>query len=252
MIFFFPLLTLLVVGICWFYFLGVGKHLSFFSILHFNLALFSFSLSVFISGTEEVLNDCKKLSLTDIEGSKISLTKSKKPNSKEYVLAVKFLMRRALNVEVIGKTFKPLQRSWNEFKVKEVGDHVLLFVFELETIAKRVLATKPWSFDKHVVLFQRYDTSVPARYLRFTKMKLWVQIHGLPMEMLDPKTTIKLGEALGTVSPIEHSKEIMGHYKKTGLSQRFQNRWDSPKKRWDRVKIPIPVFFSPALQTAGQ
>ena len=33
------------------------------------------------------------------------------------------------------------------------------------------------------------------------------------------------------------------HYKKTGLSQRFQNRWDSPKKRWDRVKIPIPAFF---------
>ena len=148
-------------------------------------------------------------------------------------------------MEAIGKTFKPLQRSWNEFKVREAGDHVLLFVFELETIAKRVLATKPWSFDKHVVLFQRYDTSVPARYLRFTKMKLWVQIHGLPMEMLDPKTAIKLGETLGTVSPIEHSKEIVGHYKKTGLSQHFQNRWDSPKKHRDRVKIPIMVFFFP-------
>ena len=30
-----------------------------------------------------------------------------------------------------------------------------------------------------------------------------------------------------------------------GLSQHFQNRWDSPKKRWDRVKIPIPAFFFP-------
>ena len=42
------------------------------------------------------------------------------------------------------------------------------------------------------------------------------------------------------------------HYKKTGLSQRFQKRWDSPKKRWDRVKIPILAFFFPALQTARQ
>ena len=40
------------------------------------------------------------------------------------------------------------------------------------------------------------------------------------------------------------------HYKKTGLSQRFEKRWDSPKKRWDRVKIPIPTFFFPAFQTA--
>ena len=27
------------------------------------------------------------------------------------------------------------------------------------------------------------------------------------------------------------------------LSQRFQKHWDSPKKRWDRVKIPISAFF---------
>uniref|UniRef100_A0A7N2N957 DUF4283 domain-containing protein n=1 Tax=Quercus lobata TaxID=97700 RepID=A0A7N2N957_QUELO len=119
-------------------------------------------------------------------------------------------MRRALNVEAIGKTFKPLRRSWNEFKVREASDHILLFVSGLETNAKRVLATKSWSFDKHVVLFRRYDTSVPARYLRFTKVKFWVQIHGLPMRMLDPEIVIKLGETLGTVSPIEHSKEIVG------------------------------------------
>ena len=37
------------------------------------------------------------------------------------------------------------------------------------------------------------------------------------------------------------------HYKKKGLSQRFEKRWDSPKKRWDKVKIPIPAFFSPVL-----
>ena len=34
---------------------------------------------------------------------------------------------------------------------------------------------------------------------------------------------------------------------KNGATPRFEKRWDSPKKRWDRVKIPIPAFFSPAL-----
>ena len=33
------------------------------------------------------------------------------------------------------------------------------------------------------------------------------------------------------------------YYKKRGLSQRFQNCWDSPRKHWNRVKIPILVFF---------
>ena len=34
--------------------------------------------------------------------------------------------------------------------------------------------------------------------------------------------------------------------KKTGLSQCFEKRWDSPKKRRDMVKIPIPTFFFPS------
>ena len=53
---------------------------------------------------EEILNDWKKLSLTDVEGKKISLSKSRNWNNKEYVLAARFFTRRALNV---GKPLKP-------------------------------------------------------------------------------------------------------------------------------------------------
>ena len=72
--------------------------------------------------------------------------------NKEFVLAAKFLTKRALNVEVVGRTFKPLWRTKKDFKVREAGDHILLFVFELESDAERVLANEPWTFDKHVVM----------------------------------------------------------------------------------------------------
>ena len=89
---------------------------------------------------EDILGEWKKLSLTAEEGTKLNLTKSKNLKSKEYVLAAKFLTKRAINVEVIRRTFKPLWRACNEFKIREAGDHVLLFIFELESDAKRVLA----------------------------------------------------------------------------------------------------------------
>ena len=89
---------------------------------------------------DEVLSEWKKLSLTDEEGAKLSLTKSKNLKRKEYVIAAKFLTKRALNVDAIGRTLKPLWRARKEFKIREVGDHTLLFVFELETDAQRVLA----------------------------------------------------------------------------------------------------------------
>ena len=103
---------------------------------------------------DEVLSAWKKLSLTTEESTKLSLTKSKKLRRKEYILAAKFLTKHALNVDAIGRTFKPLWKARNEFNIREVGDHILLFVFELETDAECVLAKEPWSFDKHLVLFQ--------------------------------------------------------------------------------------------------
>ena len=63
------------------------------------------------------------------------------------------MTRRTLNVEAMGRTFKPLWRARKGFEIREAGDHVLLFVFVLETDAERVLATELWSFNKHVVLF---------------------------------------------------------------------------------------------------
>ena len=66
---------------------------------------------------DDVLKDWKKLSLTDTEGAKVSLKKSKKLNNREHVLAEKFMTRRALNVEAIGRTFKPLWRARKDFKI---------------------------------------------------------------------------------------------------------------------------------------
>ena len=85
---------------------------------------------------DDILYDWKKLSLTEEEDTKLSLSKSKNIRSKEFVLAAKFLTKRALNVEAIGRTFKPLWRAKKEFKVREAGDHILLFVFELESDAQ--------------------------------------------------------------------------------------------------------------------
>ena len=159
---------------------------------------------------DEVLSEWKKLSLTDEEGAKRSLTKSKNLRRKEYVIAAKFLTKRALNVDANGRTIKPLWRARNEFKIREVGEHTLLFVFELEIDTERVLAQEPWSFDKHLILLQRYDYSIPAKQLRFTKITFWVQIHGLPLRLLDPETAIELGETLGEVLTDEGEKEMVG------------------------------------------
>ena len=73
------------------------------------------------------------------------------------IIAAKFLTKRALNLEAIAATFTPIWRSKHGFKIKNLGNHIMLFSFDNETEVDTILANAPWSFDKHLMILQKYD-----------------------------------------------------------------------------------------------
>ena len=74
-----------------------------------------------------------------------------------------------------------------------------MFAFEVESDVDKVLMGEPWSFDRHLVLLQRYDGKTAMKDLDFTTSLLWVQIHSFPFCFLSPVVAISIGEALGDV-----------------------------------------------------
>ena len=44
----------------------------------------------------------------------------------------------------------------------------------------RILQNQPWSFDKHLVMLQRYNYDCLVRDLVFLRTKFWVQVHDIP------------------------------------------------------------------------
>ena len=97
----------------------------------------------------------QKLSLNDREEKNLELPDENSTN--EFILAAKFLTKRALNVEAIIKPCSPLWQSVRGFEVRRAGDHILLFVFDNKEEAKKIMNNAPWSFDKHLVVMQWYD-----------------------------------------------------------------------------------------------
>ena len=91
-----------------------------------------------------------KMSLNVREGEELGL--DDELSSKNFTMAAKFLTRRALNIEVVTRTFSPLWRSVKGFEVRRSSDHVLLFTFEKKEEVERIMSNAPWSFDKHIVL----------------------------------------------------------------------------------------------------
>ena len=53
------------------------------------------------------------------------------------------------------------------FNISVNGENILLFAFELEVDAERVFQGKPWAFNRHLVIFERYDGYSPLHTLGF-------------------------------------------------------------------------------------
>ena len=124
---------------------------------------------------EHILEGWSKFSLSEKEGDQVRLDKKQQlSGSNEVVLAVKFLNRRVLNVDAIGRTFRAVWKSRKSFDIRQVGDHLFLFIFELANDAKRVLSNESWSFDEHLLLFHHLEGSRFVRSMNFTTIKFWV------------------------------------------------------------------------------
>ena len=109
----------------------------------------------------------KNLSLSDKLGKKLALVKNKK--RVEFVLAAKFLTKRNVNVDAVAKTLRPLWCTSSDLCIHDAGDNHLLFTFELESDLEKVLMGEPWSFDRHLVVLQRYDGILPMDKVDFSK-----------------------------------------------------------------------------------
>ena len=120
------------------------------------------------------------------------------------------MTRRALNIEAIGRTLKPLWKTQNGFEMRDVGNHIILFVFSNGNEADRIIATEPWSYDKNLIILSRYDGVCPIQNGRFHTVNFWVQIHGLPVSRLNVKNAYGVGETLGAVSKAFHAGELIG------------------------------------------
>ena len=79
--------------------------------------------------------------MNDREWGKISLNKEQSPI--EFFIAAKFLTKQALNIEAIIRTFSPLWRAVNGFKVQNKGDHFLLFVFDNKKEVEKIFSSEP-------------------------------------------------------------------------------------------------------------
>ena len=130
--------------------------------------------------------------------------------SKDFILAAKFHTKRVLNVDVIAQNFSQLWHTRNGFKIKDQGNHIVLFIFKNKFDSDRILSSQPWSFNKFLVVFQRYENSIHVRNLDFEKVLLWVQVYDIPFSFMNIIVAEGICSGIGEVSPSDASAKSFG------------------------------------------
>ena len=165
-------------------------------------------LSTLLAYMEDLSTRWKKLSLSESEENRVALRIDRR--KRDCLLAGKFFTRRSLNIEAVEKTFRPLWRTKGGFNVTVGSENILLFAFELEVDAERVIQGKPWAFDRHLVVFEKFDSYAPIHTLGFKSTAFWVQIHNLLFPLQTVEIAFSIGEIIGPVIKPEDLGEMLG------------------------------------------
>lgn len=67
-------------------------------------------------------------------------------------------------------TFRPLWHTCGSFHVSDAGQNYVVFAFYLEAEVEKVLMGEPWSFDRHLMVFQQYNGSNLVQELNFERV----------------------------------------------------------------------------------
>lgn len=148
--------------------------------------------------------------MSEQEGGKFRLHKALELS--EFIIAAKFLIKRALNIEAVARTFKQLWQSRNGFRIKDMGNHVVLFIFDNKVDTDKVFASEPWSFDRHLVVIQHYDKHMNLRDLSFNLATFWIQLYNVLIRFMNKEVAEGICSGMGEVCRVEGMKSDCGSF----------------------------------------
>ncbi|XP_075654868.1 uncharacterized protein LOC142625044 [Castanea sativa] len=120
-----------------------------------------------------------------------------------------------------------------------MGDNILLFEFEDCLDLECVLEFEPWSYDKHLVVFQRTLVAEAASSLDYSHSSFWIQLHNVPEDLLTLETGELVGRTLGTVLQVAELEDdgVGGEFLRVRISLDISRPLPRCCKLWTEGKL---------------
>ena len=85
-----------------------------------------------------------------------------------------------------------------------MGKGLFQFQFKLESQLTWVLDNGPWSFDNNLLVLRRWEMDMTANSVTFSTLPIWVQVWGLPFDLINEEAGWEIGKGLGHVYKVDN------------------------------------------------
>ncbi|XVF67325.1 hypothetical protein PTKIN_Ptkin10aG0112000 [Pterospermum kingtungense] len=120
-------------------------------------------------------------------------------------LVGKLHTNRPFNKTALMGTMKVIWKLMDEVEITALEENLFLFKFSGSKDKERVLEGAPWSFDKHMLLFQDFKGELKPEEYVFNTAHIWIRIYELPLGMRNKNTRIRIEGKLGRLIAMDES-----------------------------------------------
>ena len=148
----------------------------------------------------------QNIKLTEDEGEVIRVGSAHRGRMLEECslsLLGRFLMTRFFNQRAAMALLRSVWKMGFDVRIVDVRDGVFQFKFTMGSQLKWVLANGPWSFEDHPLVLCKWERGMTVNSVRFNSIPMWVQVWGLPFDLLSEEVGRDIGNGLGKVVEVD-------------------------------------------------
>ncbi|KAF7820590.1 cysteine desulfurase mitochondrial-like [Senna tora] len=135
-----------------------------------------------------------------------------------FTVAGKIISSKPVNKGALENAFRNIWNQPEGLRVEEVDSNMFLFHFMNEKDMTRVIENGPWIFRNRWLTLARWRRGLVGTEEMFARVKVWVQLWGVPLQCRTEKIAKKLCMQLGEVHEVGlYEEQVTGCFYIRGL-----------------------------------
>ena len=147
----------------------------------------------------------------------------------------RLLANRNQNLRALKNTLRMAWKMGSDLQIVDVGNGILQFKFSLKYQMKWVEQNRLWNFENNLLLLCRWQRGLSAMNISFSHSPFWVQIWGLPFELMFDEVGRELGNNIGRFIEVDRRARQSDQAKFMRI--RVDLQFDKPLRRGGKLLV---------------